>query len=223
MVHTGGDEATLQDVFHEALVGDVPLGGYSTISQGWQMFTAPGQPIVIWNPRFGKLVVGMHPSGKFDQWLFHENNGGGVLTIGYYLDNGKLKVLMLNASRPNLVGDQQDIEATGGFHDGNTMRLPEAIRETVEEAGIMPNELVELPGRAFTGNRAFGFLASEEEGTDAFCFQLTTNQVALIETDPSLTLLSWSAAVRQCRDGLSGMILARLRAFLDGDDEEDLN
>jgi hypothetical protein len=213
-------EVAVQNVFHEALVGDVPLGGYSVVNQGWQLFQAPGQPIVIINPRFGKLVIGMTQDGKYDQWLFEENNGGGVLSVGYYVDaNDKLWVLMLNATRGNLIGDEQDIECTGGFHDGNTMALPESLRETIEEAGIVPNELVELAGRKFTFNRAFGFLKSEELGTDAFSFELSRNQVELIQADPSLTLIPWGKAVRQSRDALSGMVLARLRSFIDNEED----
>jgi hypothetical protein len=207
------EEMTLKQIFHDSLVGEIPLSGYSTVNQGWQMFALPAQPVVFFNPRYGKLVIGMHPSGKFDQWVFHEVNGGGVMTIGYHVANdGTIKVLMQAQSRFNLIGDMPDIETTsGGFQDDGTVALPEAIREQLEESQAVPNEMVQLPGRKFVGNRAFFFLDGENEGTDAFCFMLSDEQVREFESE----LMPWGYAVRNTRDALSGMVLARLRDYID--------
>jgi hypothetical protein len=212
----------LEDLVQQALLGGVPLKGYSTVSQGWIKFEVPGQPLIIINPRFGKLVIGMHPSGKFDQWVFEEVNGGGVISFGYHVDeNGKLWVATLAAPRFNLIGEYTDIEAAGGFHDGNTAALPDGVRETLEEIGLMPEDPFLLPGRLFTGNRGFGFLGSEQLGTKVIAYKLKGVQRDLLKSDKNALLMPWGKSVRMTRDGLTGMGLARLRAYLDGEYEDD--
>lgn len=190
-----------------------PLRGYSTLNQGWTMTMQFGEPIRFENQRFGVLEIGMHPGGKFDQWLFHENGGGGVMTVGYARKADGLYVMMLVANRFNMAGDEDDIEVPGGFFDGREAALTGAARETIEETGVNP-DLTPLTGRNFVGNRAFWVVDGEHEGTRVFGFELTDDQVTLIEADPRLRLMRWQDAVHTTRDALSGMAIARAIAEL---------
>jgi 8-oxo-dGTP pyrophosphatase MutT (NUDIX family) len=177
------------------------------------MFMEPGQPITIVNPTLGTLQIGLHPSGKFDQWLFHEKSGGGAMAVGYTRKGDELYVMMLVANRFNLVGDEEDLEVPGGFQEGDEAALTGAARETVEETGIKP-ELRTVPGRAFVGNRSFFYLPGEDEGTRVFMFELTEDQAKAVEDDPGLRLMPWRDAVRKTRDALSGMAIARALSVL---------
>jgi 8-oxo-dGTP pyrophosphatase MutT (NUDIX family) len=191
------------------------LRGYSILNQGWTMTMEPGEPIVFSNPKFGELAIGMHPSGKFDQPLFHEIGGGGVMAVGYARFGGELHVMVLKAPRPNYIGDEDmpDIEVPGGFFNGREAALAGAARELIEETGVVPS-LEPVEGRHFAGNRAFFVIDGEDEGTRVFTFELSEVQIPLVEADNRLQLMPWRAAIRQTRDALSGMAIARVVAEL---------
>lgn len=164
------------------------------------------------NSRFGQLEVGQVPGKSWDQWLFHENAGGGSLVIGYAGSSvSDLRVMMLRANRFNLVGAQDDWELPGGFVDDGETKLVTAIREGLEETDQLTNPKP-VRGRGYVGNRAFFQLNGEEEGTSVFAFELTQEHVQAINASNSLRLMSWRDAVRMTRDALSGMAIARLMA-----------
>lgn len=72
-----------------------------------------------------------------------------------------------------------------------------------------------MPGRLFTGNRAFGVLRGEDAGTKAFYFWLTPEHLGHIRTgQDKLRLVHWREATRVTRDGLSGTVIARVLAEL---------
>lgn len=171
-----------------------------------------GHHIVV-NGKFGQLEVGMVPGATWDQWLFHENNGGGSLVIGYRWgrQKGWLQVMMLKANRFNLVGDSDDYELPGGFVDKGETKLNTAIRETIEETDQLVNP-VPVSGRGYVGNRAFFQLNGEHEGTSVFMFELTDEQIDAVNASDKLQLMYWKDAIRTTRDALSGMALARFVA-----------
>lgn len=169
-----------------------------------------GHHIVV-NGTFGQLEVGMVPGKSWDQWLFHENGGGGSLVVGYSQQGGQLEVMMLKANRFNLVGDSDDWELPGGFVDNGETKLNTAIRETIEETDQLVNP-EPVTGRGYVGNRAFFQLAGEHEGTSVFAFELTDDQVDAVNNSDKLQLMSWQDAIRITRDALSGMAIARFVA-----------
>ncbi|MGH7241113.1 MAG: NUDIX domain-containing protein [Candidatus Saccharimonadales bacterium] len=173
-----------------------------------------GHHLVV-NGKFGQLEVGMVPGKSWDQWLFHENGGGGALVAGYSFIDGALHIMMLAADRFNLVGDA-DYELPGGFVDEDEAKLATAIREMLEddEAGMLTNP-TPVQGRGYVGNRAFFQLAGEHEGTAVFMFELAPDHLENIEaSDGKLVLMSWQDAVRTTRDALSGHAIARVVADL---------
>lgn len=163
--------------------------------------------------KFGQLEVGKVPGKPWDQWLFHENAGGGAMVIGYAVIDDELNVLMLKANRFNLEGDEDDYEGPGGFVDeeDNSVKLATAIRELLEETDLLANP-EPVSGRGYVGNRAFFQLDGEDEGTSVFTFELTDEQVKAANKSDKLALMPWRDAIRTTRDALSGMAIARLIA-----------
>lgn len=200
----------------EPMLDDYPTDA----TPGWAV-VKEGHHYVV-NSRFGQLEVGMVPGMPWDQWLFHENGGGGSLVIGYarILEDFTssriiegIGIMMLKANRFNLVGDQDDWELPGGFLEDGETKLAAGIRETFEET-----DQLALPapvnGRLYAANRAFNMLDGEDEGTSVFAFELSDQQVTAIEESDKLTLMPWQEAIRITRDALSGMAIARLVADL---------
>lgn len=190
----------------EPMLEDYP----ATVTPGWT-HRNDGHHFVV-NSVFGQLEVGMVPGASWDQWLFHENKGGGALMVGWIRIAGTVHVMMLKANRFNLKGDQEDWELPGGFvdHDDDT-KLVTAVRETLEETDTLA-----LPkpvkGRGYVGNRAFFQLNGEDEGTSVFAFELSKEHVDAIQASDKLQLMSWQDAIQTTRDALSGMAIARLIA-----------
>jgi 8-oxo-dGTP pyrophosphatase MutT (NUDIX family) len=182
----------------------------ATDAPGWTHENV-GHHFVV-NSKFGQLEIGMVPGKSWDQWLFHENAGGGSLVIGYAEIDNELHVLMLKANRFNLVGDSDDYEGPGGFKDeDDSTKLVTAVRELLEETDQLANP-EPVSGRGYVGNRAFFQLASEDEGTSVFAFELTDEQVTATNDSDKLALMPWRDAIRTTRDALTGMAIARLVA-----------
>jgi ADP-ribose pyrophosphatase YjhB (NUDIX family) len=196
----------------EPMLEDYPAG----VTPGWT-HSNEGHHIVV-NSVFGQLEVGMVPGKGYDQWLFHENNGGGSLVIGWYREYfplvrdlkpfGPLQIMMLKADRFNLKGDEVDWELPGGFVDAGETKLYTAIRETIEETDQLVNP-APVQGRGYVGNRAFFALNFEDEGTSVFEFMLTQEQVEAIERSDKLQLMTPHEAICTTRDALSGMAIGR--------------
>ena len=194
----------------EPMLADYPAG----VTPGWT-HRNEGHHFVV-NSRFGQLEVGMVPGASWDQWLFHENHGGGSLMIAYtrkrrLFKQDEVKLMMLRADRFNLVGEFGDYELPGGFSEGGETKVVTAIRETLEETDQLSYP-VPVSGRGFVGNRAFFKLNNEQEGTSVFAFELTDEQVKAVNASDKLFLCSWQEAIRMTRDALSGMAIARFVA-----------
>ena len=190
------------------LLADYPPGA----EPGWA-HSYPGHH-VFHNPMFGTLEVGMVPGRGWDQWVFEEVMGGGVMAIGVTRDPGDLFVVLVKADRFNLMSGDGDYEVPGGFQDPGEVAMKGAYRELFEETGILA-DLHELAGRLFTGNRAFGVLRNEDAGTKGFYFWLTREHLEYIRTQQDkLMLVHWREAARMSRDGLSGTIIGRVLAEL---------
>lgn len=182
------------------------LDDYSdTDTPGWT-HSDKGHHIVV-NSRFGQLEVGKVPGKSWDQWLFHENNGGGSLVIAYHEVWGSVDIMMLRADRFNLKGEA-DWELPGGFVDDGETKLATAIRETIEETGQLVNP-EPVQGRGYVGNRAFFQLDGEHEGTSVFAFELSDEQVDAVDSSPNLQMMSAKDAINTTRDALSGMAIGR--------------
>lgn len=191
----------------EPMLDDYPADA----TPGWT-HTNNGHHIVV-NSRFGQLEIGQVPGMGYDQWLFHEIGGGGALAVGYAWIEGKLHLMTLKANRFNLVGDEDDWEAAGGFIEDGEPKLVTAIRELLEETGQLANP-VPVQGRGFVGNRAFFKLDGEHEGTEVFMFELTDEHVEAISNSDKLDLMHWKQASRISRDALSIAAFARVTAEL---------
>lgn len=134
----------------------------------------------LYNPNFGKIIYGKHPKG-YDCWFFHENGGGGEISILYFKDSdGLLYISLLKENRVNMGGENYC--AIGGFFDSADTNKNSAVhRETKEETGLTIT-LEELPGLLVNTNRAvFIINAKENKGLSCYCAQIPIEDV---EKDP---------------------------------------
>lgn len=134
----------------------------------------------LYNPNFGEITYGKHPRG-YDCWFFHENGGGGEITILYFKDSdGLLYISLLKENRVNMGGENYC--AIGGFFDPTDANKHSAVhRETEEETGLT-FQLEELPGLLVNTNRAvFITNAKENDGLICYCAEISTQEV---EKDP---------------------------------------
>lgn len=134
----------------------------------------------LYNPNFGEITYGKHPRG-YDCWFFHENGGGGEITILYFKDNdGLLHISLLKENRVNMGGENYC--AIGGFFDPTDVNKHSAVcRETEEETGLTVR-LEELPGLVVNTNRAvFITNAKENKGLSCYCASIPIEDV---EKDP---------------------------------------
>lgn len=189
------------------------LAGYEPGAEPGWTYSYPGHH-VFRSRMFGTLEVGTVPGRTWDQWVFEEVMGGGVMAAGVTRDPGDLFIVLLKAARFNLMGPDADYEVAGGFQDPGEVAVRGAYRELFEETGMVA-ELHALPGRLFTGNRSFGVLRGEDAGTKGFYFWLTREHLEYIRTrQNTLMFVHLRDAARMSRDGLSGAIVARVLAEL---------
>lgn len=104
--------------------------------------------------KFGEVIYGMRPEG-YDSWCFHEQGGGGTVTIPYSLTpRGELLVGLISEKRPNM-GENPVWCAIGGFIEPKETHENANIREANEETGLDAKKAKELPGPFINPNRAF--------------------------------------------------------------------
>ncbi len=132
------------------------------------------------NPNFGKVIYGEHPKG-YDCLFFHENGGGGEISILYFKDSDELLYIsLLKENRVNMSGENYC--AIGGFFDPTDKNKHSAVqRETEEETGLTV-QLEELPGLVVNTNRAvFITNAKKNEGLSCYSAEIPIEDV---EKDP---------------------------------------
>lgn len=112
----------------------------SAVKPGWTV-TVDGKKVsvnemvAIENLKFGRLTYGKNPAGNYDSWAFHENGGGGSVTILFTIAQGQLFVGVVLEQRP-FQADEPVLNVIRGFLDPGETHLVAAARETEEEAGI---------------------------------------------------------------------------------------
>jgi hypothetical protein len=85
------------------------------------------------DPRFGTLSYGMSEQG-YNTWSFHENGGGGVVTVPFTFREGGLLVGVVEQLRPNQGGSVLNVPR--GFLDPDEESAHAAARELSEETGL---------------------------------------------------------------------------------------
>ncbi|MEI6627173.1 MAG: NUDIX hydrolase [bacterium] len=134
----------------------------------------PGQLEI--ESKFGILTYGKHPMG-YDTLSFHENDGGGAVTLFYsYGEDGQLLLGLLLENRPNL-GPKPVLCIVGGFVDPGENHSQTQKREAAEETGIKSNHAMPIPGKKFASNRSFSVLANEKEGIAAYALFVNENDI----------------------------------------------
>lgn len=131
--------------------------------------------ISLFNPNIGLLVYGMTPGG-YDGWSFHENGGGGAITIPYTVINGKLYVGMIEQERHNQGGKVWNVPR--GFIDPGETHFKAMQREFQEEVGLFPDRMVKnLKGELLNPNSAFFETPLSNEGGKFFAMEIDPDQL----------------------------------------------
>lgn len=146
------------------------------------------ESVIIRNPNFGTLGYAAHPSGKYAQWTYAENGGGGSVIIPYIeAGRGDIYIGVVKQVRPNQGGEVLNVPR--GFLDAGETHFQAAAREGGEELGstLKGYELFELVGDPANPNSTFfitaGF-ADDGQKKGVRCFGLRFPFAAVTGSDP---------------------------------------
>lgn len=129
---------------------------------------------------FGHLTYGKSPAGPYDQWAFHEANGGGSVVLPYAVVEGKTYIGLLQEGRPLQTAEGKVWNMPRGFAEAGRSYLEVALAELSEEVGVVPEEsrMRLLAGDPVNPNSAFfetwGIKSDgEPEGVRLFVYDAT--------------------------------------------------
>ncbi len=183
--------------------------------------------LVLENERFGKLEYGLHPSGLYDVWAFHQAEGGGVLTVPFcHTSDGELLVGLILEKRPNMNEGKPVPCAIGGFVNPGESAEAAQEREAGEEAGIDAAKATELDGSPANCNRAF-WVTQKGQGDKFWGLELPESH--LIKKDgvwhlnpdtclpdfkkpEDVAFFPWREAIKETPDGIAKAAIAQLLA-----------
>jgi hypothetical protein len=189
---------------------DMFVGGYPTDpdAQQWVQMDGPDGELVFFNKRMNNWIAFIqmaHGAGSYVMPAYHENGGGGAVTLPYRLvrnDQGvvvDVEVVFWEKDRGNIASapDQIDFEAIGGFQDPGESAEQTAKREHSEESGgIEAGAIREVSVRRSAADRATRVLLNEEEGIATFAYEATDEQLAAFEASGDHPIMSWRKARR---------------------------
>lgn len=145
------------------------------LKRGWKLYTVKngkeeeiadvGEKVILRNERFGELNYGKSPTGPWDQWAFHENGGGGAVTVPYAIIGEKIFIGMMKQGR-DLQANEPVWNVPRGCLQGESHEET-AYAEFQEETGVDAKaklEVNQLPGEAINPNSAFFETWVEGEG-----------------------------------------------------------
>lgn len=178
--------------------------------------------------KYGLFTIGMRPEG-YPSVTKREIGGGGEGTIPFIEKDGELYVAGVYENRPNL-DEEPSLCLIGGMQNVGELIGQTATRETEEETGISPNDMIKI-GQNLVDNRLFSVCRDEEgepDGANLFAFKLPDSLVSLDETgtpkikeefrnlgSKTLVLLHWSEVAKKSRDSLllagTIMLMAHLK------------
>lgn len=199
-------------------------GGWTLLVDGQETeFTH----VQVMNEKFQVgMEVGTRPEGFVGPAVYEEK--GGAVTIPFsFTPDGKLLIGLLEKNRPNF--NATILEAVGGMVDAGESHQEAIRRETLEEAGLLDMNMVELPGVSVwnrlyqfadipeergVGRKYASFIPFDhlvEEGNSRWVF----SQAAQEEHDfnPKVKFLPWTEAA-SCPDEIAAGGILRLLAYL---------
>lgn len=132
--------------------------------------------ISIDHPKLGTLSYGETPAG-YDGWAFHEEGGGGAVTLPFSFVGGALWVGLVHQRRHNQGGDVWN--APRGFLDPGERHADAAARELAEETGfaVDAGRVLGLPGAKGNPNSAFFETWGEGEGIGFFALEVSPDDL----------------------------------------------
>ncbi len=153
------------------------------LKRGWKLYRLRdgkeeeiqdvGENVILRNERFGQLTYGKSPSGPWDQWAFHENGGGGAVTIPYTIIGDKIYIGMMKQARP-LQADDPVWNIPRGFLQADDHKQT-ASAEFREETGVTNIEVEEMQGDFVNPNSAFFQTSGANEGVGLYAAYFPNN------------------------------------------------
>lgn len=129
--------------------------------------------------KFGSLVYGHN--GSYDQWMFHEEGGGGSVIIPFTFFLGQFMIGVVEQNRP-FQSDKPVLNIPRGFLKPGENHFEAAEREGEEELATALPVVVPLRGEPGNPNSAFFDTRGEEEGIHFYAIEVSSE---LLEINPS--------------------------------------
>lgn len=157
--------------------------------RGWEL-EVNGQAVehvskaVLRHPKMGlELTYGLHPSGAYDVWGFHEPGGGGAIAVPYaVMSDGQILLGTVAQNRPAAGGVIRELPR--GFKEPNETHEQAVVRETNEETGseVEASRFVML-GKEKNPNTAFFNTSGDGEGLRFYGYQVHPNELEEVTDD----------------------------------------